>query len=109
MLHYKGLKSYPRHIVTLTRTLIHLMFVLQVLGDVTTLIPDPAAAATTTTSGADAGAGLVAVNDYIRNLYGMGRGVFPGAWGSLGMLVVMTALMLAVSFVGLKWGRFNRR
>lgn len=72
----------------------------EVLGDVKTLIPDPAGAAS---------GGFLPVNEYIQGLYGMGRGVFPGAWGSLGMLGAMTAVMLAVSFVGLRWGRFNRR
>jgi hypothetical protein len=73
----------------------------RVLGGSSATIPDP--------SGSSSSGGMVAVRDYVRVLYGMGEGVFPGSWGSLACLAGLTAVMLLLSFVGLRFGKFNRR
>jgi hypothetical protein len=69
-----------------------------VLGSVTTPIANPAAPGE-----------ALPVAAYVQQLYGMGSGRFPGAGGSLGMLLVAGGVMLAVSFAGLRWCSFQRR
>lgn len=71
------------------------------LGDVSTTIPNPAAG-----NGAPES---IAVSEYVLQLYRMGNGVFPGAMGSLGMLVVFSGVLLGVAFCGLKFARFQSR
>jgi hypothetical protein len=72
-----------------------------VLGTVTNPITPPGGSSTAAT---------VTVAQYVHAQYGMSLGgAFPGAAGSLGMLVAWGGLVAAVSYAGLRWGRFQTR
>lgn len=71
----------------------------EILGDVINPIPDPTSAT----------GGTVSVKDYVAAMYGMGVSMFPGPFGSLGMLLAIGAVMLNVSYLGLRFARFQNR
>jgi hypothetical protein len=59
----------------------------------------------------EAGASLP-VNEYVAAVFGMrrgGAGVFPGAWGAVGMLGALGAAYFAASYLALRFRRQQKR
>lgn len=58
------------------------------------------------------GGGIITVKEYVSMVFGIesgGPGVFPGEWGSVGMLAALSAFYFACSYLGLRFLRHQKR
>jgi hypothetical protein len=56
--------------------------------------------------------GLIPVKEHLSAVFGIqagGRGVFPGEWGAVGMLGVLSALYFCCSYLGLRFLQHQKR